>query len=254
MNDKVKYSLLIDRYVNGEMNDSEKSAFEGELMDNRALQLELRLEEDIIRVLSEEDLIHFRQKVAEVVREARDKQKGHKVITISRRRAMLAVAAAVVLVLAIGAVYLFTPRPFTNDKLFSMYYDSDKPIRVTRSSDANLVEALRFYQQRNYEGAIELFSEVLKTDPENAAIRFYTGISYIETEQFDEAIESFQFIINENDNLYIEPAQWHLGLCYLKSKQTDKAEAQFMKIAGDSRNYYKEDADMILDQIKNMKD
>ena len=85
MNDKVKYSLLIDSYLNGEMDDAGKSAFEKELFENRELQQELKLEEDILRILSMEDVLDFRMKVSEVIREAREKEHRGKVITISRR-------------------------------------------------------------------------------------------------------------------------------------------------------------------------
>jgi len=249
MNNNIKYSLLIDRYLSGEMDDGEKVAFEEEVIDNKLLQRELKLEEDINRILSMDDMIDFRIKMVEVIREARARKNSGKVITFSRRKVIFAAAAAVVLVLlSVSAIFLL-PQRTTNEKLFAMYYDSDKPIRVTRSGDDNLVEALRYYQQKDYLGAIGLFDEILVTDPENAAIRFYVGISFIETSQYEKAIESFQYIIDENDNLYIEPAQWHLGLCYLKNDQMDKAQEQFKRIASDERNYYKEDADEILEEI-----
>ena len=252
MNNNIKYSLLVDRYLSGEMDDSEKILFEKEVINNKVLQKELELEEDINRILSMDDMIDFRIKVAEVIREARAKQKRIKVITLSRRQVIFAAAAAVVLIFLTVSALLLLPQRSTSEKLFAMYYDSDKPIRVTRSGDDNLVEALRCYQQKNYGDAIELFDEILVTDPDNAAVRFYAGISYIEISQYEKAIESFQYIINENDHLYIEPSQWHLGLCYIKSDQMEKAKDQFNLIAGDERNYYKEDADKIIEEMQNM--
>jgi len=249
MNDKVKYSLLIDRYLNGEMDDAGKSAFEKELLENRELQQELKLEEDILRILSMEDVLDFRMKISQVIREARETERKGKVITISRNKAIFAAAAVVVLIIVTSAVYFLSPRSQSSDRLFAMYYDSDKPIRVLRSDDGNLVEALMYYQQRNFNGAIELFNKVLETDPDNAAIRFYTGISYIETAQYKKAIESFQYIIDENDNLYIEASQWHLGLCYLKIDELTNAQKQFKHIASDQRNFYNEDANKILIEI-----
>jgi tetratricopeptide (TPR) repeat protein len=126
-------------------------------------------------------------------------------------------------------------------------------LNITRSEGTYLVEALRFYQQKDFPAAIDLFNEVIANDPTNAAVRFYIAISYIETNQVDKAIINLEEIINNGKNLYIEHAQWYLGLCLLKINQTDQAIELFRNMAYDTNNYYRNDASRLLNQIKKSK-
>jgi tetratricopeptide (TPR) repeat protein len=130
-----------------------------------------------------------------------------------------------------------------------MYYNSDE-LNITRSESTYLVEALRFYQQKNYPVAIDLFNEVITNDPTNTAVKFYLAISYIETNQVDKAISNLEEIINDGRNLYIEHAQWYLGLCLLKTNQTDQAIDLLKNITNDTNNHYRNDASKLLNQIK----
>jgi len=246
MKDKHIYAHEIDSYLSGEMKPAEREAFEKELQLNRELNKEYLLEKDIRNVLSKSDEIEFRQKLNSVIYGSKNKTR---IIPMFRKKWHVVAAAASVIILLGLAVQFLIPSSYSNDKLFSMYYDSENSLHVERSGDGNLVEALRFYQQRNYANALKLFTQILEKDPMNIAIRFYSGISYIEIEEFDEAISAFQYIINDDNNLYIEPAHWYLGLCYLKDNRTDAALKQFTKIASESTNYYQKDASRIIDQI-----
>ncbi len=249
MNDNLKYALLVDRYVNGGMNKEEIMSFEEELQKNKDLQSDVQLENDLNTVLVQKDILEFRQKVAEVMIRQNEIKQPVKIFRLTSRRIQLAAASITILILVSASLFLFLPRQSSNTKLFEKYYDSDRPVHVTRSGDADLVEALRNYQQKNYEQAILLFNDVLITDPNNSAIRFYTGISFIETEKFTDAIRCFQEIIRNNHSLYVEPAEWHLGLSYLRNGDEDLAVAQFKKVAADDISYYNSKATKILEQM-----
>lgn len=249
MNDNLKYALLVDRYVNGEMNKEEIMSFEEKLQKNKYLQADVQLENDLNTVLAQKDILEFRQKVAEVMIRQNEIKQPVKIFRLTSRRIQLAAASITILILVSASLFLFLPRQSSNTKLFEKYYDSDRPVHVTRSGDVDLVEALRNYQQKNYEQAILLFNDVLITDPNNSAIRFYTGISFIETEKFTDAISCFQEIIRNNHSLYVEPAEWHLGLSYLRNGDEDLAVAQFKKVAADDISYYNSKATEILKQM-----
>jgi tetratricopeptide (TPR) repeat protein len=94
-----------------------------------------------------------------------------------------------------------------------------------------------------------MFEEILLNNPDNIALRFYNGISYIETEKYDEAIKSFNLILENKDNLYIEHAEWYLALCYLKKEDVDEARKQLLRIANEEDGFYKEDAQKILEKL-----
>jgi tetratricopeptide (TPR) repeat protein len=159
-------------------------------------------------------------------------------------------AASVVAVLAIGATLLFSvPSHTSNDALFKQYYSSENILDVTRSGDANLVEAIMKFQEKDFKTAAWMFGKILAKDESNMAVWFYYGISSIETQNYETANNAFTRIINDKQNLYIEHAEWYLSLCYLKSNQTDKAVDQLNKIAKDENNYHQQEALTLLNKI-----
>jgi tetratricopeptide (TPR) repeat protein len=201
-------------------------------------------------MMNQADIIEFRQKVKEAIGIAKfDKPLGRLVPLMSRRVTLMA-ASVTILILIAATVYFLVPKTYSNSRLFSMYYDSENPIHITRSGSSNLVEAVRYYQQKNYPVAIQLFKEILKNDQDNSAIRFYMAISEIETRQNDDAIAAFREIISESNNLYVESAKWYLGLCLLKTNQNDLALKQFSEIAADEHSSYKSEAAKIVKQLR----
>ena len=138
---------------------------------------------------------------------------------------------------------------FSNIDLFSQYYNSSNIFDQTRGGTQ--VEAISKFQEHDYKGAASLFKSLIDNDPNNMSLRFYYGIANIEISDYNTAISVFKYIINQNDNLYIEHAEWYLGLCYLKANNIDEAMYQFMQISQDSTNYHNENAKSIMNKISN---
>jgi len=146
-------------------------------------------------------------------------------------------------------LFLQTSRNASNDELFSQYYNSENIIDQTRG-DQNILEAVIKFQQKDFASASVLFKNILDKDNSNIAVWFYYGISNIETKNYDNSIKAFNTIIRQNDNLYIEHAEWYLGLCYLKNNQKDKAIDQFMKVASNPDNFHRQEAKNILEKLQ----
>jgi tetratricopeptide (TPR) repeat protein len=116
--------------------------------------------------------------------------------------------------------------------------------------DQNIVEAVLKFQQKDFKMASVLFKNILDKDNSNIAVWFYYGISNIETQNYENSIKAFNTIIGQNDNLYIEHAEWYLGLCYLKNNQKDKAIDQFAVVASNSENFHQKEAKDILEKLQ----
>ncbi|NTW26126.1 MAG: hypothetical protein HGA37_15615 [Lentimicrobium sp.] len=250
MTRKLKYSRLIERFIAGEMNEDELRWFGKELQTNAELSGELKLDKDLDNILLDEDVVEFRRKLISVFNESKQREAATKIVRMQPRRWQLAAAAAIaVLMIAGGALLLTQQRSYTAEKLFSMYYDTDRTIELTRSGNANIVEAILKFQQKDFQGASLLFAEILDKDSSNIAVWFYNGISYIETNRIDDAVKAFRYIVEDKNNLYVEHAEWYLGLCYLKNEQIDFAVEQFRKIADDQKNYHNKEANKILEKL-----
>ena len=116
--------------------------------------------------------------------------------------------------------------------------------------DENIVEGVIKFQQKDFAKASVLFKKILDKDNSNIAVWFYYGISNIETKNFNNSINAFKTIILQNDNLYIEHAEWYLGLCYLKNNQKEKAITQFEVVASNPDNFHRQEAKNILEKLQ----
>ncbi|MEA3505708.1 MAG: hypothetical protein U9R32_11015 [Bacteroidota bacterium] len=239
------YQNLIDKYIEDRLSSKEKAQVEKLRKENLDFARELRLETELIKSLSDEDMLDYRRKLKVIISRER---------VIARRSSILLgrtirYAASIVLVIALGGTLYLTVPYFHLDKgVFNKYYTTE-PVNISRSSNVNIVEAMKLYQQEDYVLAIEYFKDMAKKDKSNIAVRFYLGISYIETEKYANAIDVFEYIISHRDNLYVEHAEWYMGLCYLEDNKPEKALNQFMIIAKKDNNIYHEKAKKIIKKI-----
>lgn len=249
MTNIFKHSTSIEQYLAKEMTATERKAFEKELKTNPSMANELRIAQQIDLSILQDDIIDLRKKMISVINEGKNQQtKDTPVRRIGVAKWWYA-AASFLLIGSISAMLFFqSGSKISNETLFDKYYSSENVIDITRSDD-NIVEAVMKFQQKDFAVASELFKRILAKDKSNIAVWFYYGISNIETGNYDNSIKAFNTIIENNDNLYIEHAEWYLGLCLLKSNQVDKAVDQFQLIASNSDNYHRQDAKTILEKI-----
>lgn len=155
-------------------------------------------------------------------------------------------AASFSLILVVGGLwYILSNKPYSTEKLVTKYYKPAHPIGQTRSVEISsgdaLSEAFSHYKENDFNSALKYF----KLLDNQITAKFYSGVCYIEMGEFNLAIESFTFVINDKDNLYLEQADWYLGLIYLMNNQRQLAISQFELISnGDS--YYATQAEEII--------
>jgi tetratricopeptide (TPR) repeat protein len=211
--------------------------------------MELQLDQDLEAALGDADILDFRGKLIDAQEELNRPQLSLGTVVNMSRRAWYAAASVVLLLLIAGSIYIFSPTSYSPEKLFSMYYKSGESIGIARSGNANVVEAIMKYQEKEFVLANTMFTEILNKDPGNIAIQYYTGVCSIEIKEYDKAVDLFSNIISENNNLYIEYAQWYLGLTYLIQGEVENAREIFTDISNEDGHYYKKDADSILEKI-----
>ena len=97
--------------------------------------------------------------------------------------------------------------------------------------------------------SIAQFSITLKENTEHPMCNFYTGLCYLEKNNFDNAIMSFQKVIDEKDNLFTEQAEWYMALCFLKTNETKNAFTILNRIV-ETKGYYQKNAKELLKKMK----
>ncbi len=253
MSNQIDYSGLIDRYLNRQMKQDELNWFEQEMEINHSLAEEVQMQKSIGDAILNEETLAFRDQINNLFERKENKKpvKARKRLSIHpvMRNAVASLAALII----IGAgLFMYQHRTIPADKLFDLHYETYDGLTNVRSSSSQmtdiLITAMQKYEQHHYESALLLFETVLANDAENITSRFYSGISYMETERFNVAGRSFSEIISHDDNLFIEHAEWYLGLCYLKTGEEELARKLFTSIAN-SAGYYSNNASRLLKNL-----
>ena len=253
MNLKTQYTEIIDRYLDGELSGEELASFRKQLLTNDDLRRELKLQQEINNALGETEIVGLRNQLKEI---HKGQHSGRKEISLPRRimaSRISQLAAASILILLSLTVFtnIFKSELTANEKLFSQYYDKYEPLNVRASSspaDEIYLNAVNAYNKEDYEQALVLFEEVLDSDQNRMEANIMSGVSNMELSKYKNASGSFEKVIDHNNNLFIEDAQWYLGFCYLKTDHTEKAIEQFTKIAS-STSSRKDKAKKILRKI-----
>ncbi len=245
---------LIDEKLSGELTGEELEAFDSDLMDDPELMAEFELHAEIDEAIQESEVIELRKKLDLVHDLTQNKKQPGLLRTILRHKLSRIAAASFVVLLIITSLSLYFLRPdgnMSNDSLFKIYYQPDAAllIRGTDSQNATLIQAFQLYENKEYTSALEMFGQVLDDDGNNIPVQFYSGISNIELGQYRNALHPFNFIIEHNQNLYVERAEWYTALCYLKLNENERAVDLFRKISH-SNSSKKDQAHEILKDIQ----
>ena len=242
---KTENSTLIEEFIDNTLSVEQLTEILEDMKSNKSIDLEVKLRKEINEALVDKSFIEFRDLLNQNM-----SKHLNELPSLSIRKEVLKTwhmaAASFALILVVGGLwYILSNNSYSTDRLVSKYYQPAHPINQFRSvefnSDDALKEAFSFYQQNDYKNALKYFNSI----ENQITAKFYSGVCYIELEQYDEAISSFNFVINDKDNLFVEQAEWYLGLIYLMDDQKNQALEQFEKIS-DSESYYADQAKGIL--------
>ncbi len=250
----MDYSKFIERYIDGIMSDSEKTWFEKELEGNNVLQQDLELYQKTNRVILEKEILDLKTQlddIHKILQEERDQKHRIKPKIFARRVLLYASGIAASVIIAV-LITMNIDRSYSNEEVYSMFYEPYESNITFRSSEADidneLYHAMQLYESKNYGAAIVLFERVLEQDPERQGVNLYSGISHMEIEQYNEANKKFNKVI-EQETIYKESAEWYLGFCYLMTDEKEKAIETYEDIAS-SEGFYSRDAKKVLRKLK----
>jgi tetratricopeptide (TPR) repeat protein len=235
----------IEEFIDGNLSQEESIRLKNELNADPDLAFELILRSEINKAIRDKNLMEFRDLI---LGQTNHQSSPSALFNLQRDvlKTWHLAAASFILILVVGGLwYILSNKPFSTERLVSKYYKPAQSILQYRSlelnSDDALKEAFNFYQQNDYTNALKYFNSL----ENQITAKFYSGICYIELEQFEKAVESFEYVINDKDNLFVEQAEWYLGLIYLMNNQKSQAIEQFNKIAK-SDSFYEVQAKEIL--------
>jgi hypothetical protein len=254
---RIENDEIIEKYIRGELSGSELSQFILELEQNKQLADAVKLQREMIEFLKDSKGIEFRSMLDDIHKKLIENKKG-KIVRLFTSNWQYA-AAAVILLLTLSAVLFFTLRPSKSERLYAQYfktYDASGIVRgnMPGSNDKEFQKGIDAYMSGDYKTSYTLLNELGKTsclsDSRYAEVNFFTGVSAMHNENFDDAILSFEKVLKNKESLYVEPAQWYQALSYLGKNDKEMTLILFDKIAT-SESFYKTNAKKIIDDLNN---
>ena len=241
----------IERYIDGELEGKELLEFKKLLSTDPDVKREYELSQQVNNSVKEDDIMALRETMQYMYEED---SKVKRIPTVFTKRKFYYAAASAALLVATGGLVQRLMNPdLESTAVYNKYYTPYEVTVTYRSGnteiDRLLLNALERYEEKDYEHALTLFEEVLEGRSNDMAVNLYSGISYMEEEKYQKATKSFNHIISDRDNLFIEQAKWYLSMCYLKTEKTERAEEILHEIINDE-SYYEEQAAMVLKDLK----
>lgn len=248
----IDYSFFIERYNTGEMNDAEKSWFLKELNGSKKLQEEVALRKKTDDILRNQNVLQLRGKLAEI-----EKKRAAAIPGKNRRNQTLKYAAVIAGFILLGSIALIKGKNLRGDEIYNRYYEAyaietgtpSRSAGIGSASNSYFLTAVDYYNVSDYYNAALYFSKVLDSEPGNMESRMLYGVSNFEQLNYPVAEESFNDVIKDNNNYFIEDAQWYLAWCYIKTNEKAKAIDQ-LTLIGNSSSLYRDKARKVLRKMK----
>ena len=213
----------IDRYLQGEFRETEREAFEQRMKKDAALAQQVAWYRKVMEAAVDDDTDLFKQKVINVFDEpdAAIEKSGHKRTLNSGKKYLLAASLLLLVALSYFMYHNYSGKP-TPEVLFTQHFDVHS--FHLRSSDTasgkELAQAQAYYQQKDYRSALEVLDEMAGS--QSPMVHFYRGNCYLQLGGTTQALQAFQKVIDDGDNLFIFEAQWYSALAYLKKGKAKK--------------------------------
>ncbi len=239
-----KYTFeLIEQYLAGEL--------EGEAL--RDFEAQLKSNPDLAKAVGEQRLTHKAVDIYAQIKTKEQVKSLHEQVRQGRRRQrtlMIPLAASIALLIAVG-LWLFSGNNTpTTDELVAANFDL-YPNRITTmgETDSLLAIAMEAYEEKEFETALRVFSEMPNDLPEAALIHLYGGVSYLGLHEPDNALLVLGRI--GEDSPYREAARWYEALAYLEKQQTEEARTVLEQIVQEGA-FPGEKARILLGELKGL--
>jgi tetratricopeptide (TPR) repeat protein len=263
----------IQKYLDNELEESEKIAFEQEIAENEMLAQEVALFQKLPQYIGEgqspdvdletehpqfkaylkvflsdesKQLENELENIGTAFLQNENQETSNKVVAIYSRWKVLS-AAAVVLVL-FGSLW-FLMKPTSSTALYSSYVQHDAIILNQRGNEDEISKnAEELYNQGNYEAAIPLLLKVNEQNL-NFDVLLALGVSYLELDDYDNALAQFE-AIGQSDAIIKDKALWYEAATYLKQNNRDLARQKLLQLQEEYPFFKAKETKKILRKLK----
>lgn len=245
--EKDNYTL-IEKYLNGELNETEKKDFQNRLASDPEFSEEYTLQKSM-NIFLEKDRNQpaLESKLASIGNDFFLEEKienDEKVIPIHRNKNRNRWLIGLIATAAVAAILVFF-NPFLEKDLYNQYA-SHSPISLTeKSTGSDLAsKAETAFNEGEYTLAYKNLTTYLQENSDNQKAQLSLGISALEIGKTDEAISIFTKISNGSSTLK-NYGTWYLGLAYVKQKDFEKAKVVLNQVSESEAMLYKKAKELL---------
>lgn len=244
----INVNNTIENYLSGNAGKAEKAWLLDEMKKDPGLAREVSLRKKTNEILERKEIIDLRTKLSAIEMKKRSGE------TLRRAAARTArYAAAIALIALVSTAVYFTVRQTSPGDLYQKYYSRYELPGAVRSvagtGNSLMDKAIASYTMKDYQDAIGYLEQIISTGQDNMESLFMHGMANMEVKNYPVASNSFNRVLENDNNLYLEDAAWYLGLCYMMNGEKAKAVNQFSTIA-DSKSRYSRQAARLARRLR----
>ncbi len=244
----------IEKYIDNELVGEDLKSFEDEFYSNSDLKSDVKLHKDVNAAIGERDIIDLRDHLGEISKDSyTNESKSIIMLRPNFSSSLMKRSLAASILIIVGLTAMLKLAPVNNEKLYDKYYEAYPSYGLSRSAstdmDQNLKQGLVLFSEQNYADALGVFKSIIENDTENSVARFYAGQSYQNLDENRNAINEYKSVVEHQQNLFVEQAEWYMSLCLIKEGEKQMAAQQLNKIVA-SNGYYTQDAKTLLRRLK----
>lgn len=233
---------LIEKSIDGTLNETESIEFEKKLKNSETFRENVKFQRSLLSALEASKKVRLKEELSQMLSEVNNEKKP---IPISNRWYML--AASIVIIL--GAMWIFDSNKPSNEELVQKYYQPYPAQGFVRGdapqSEQN--EILQLYTEEKYSQTVDRILELKKSNKSFDGQMLFLGNAYLAQSQSEEAIASFQNF--ELESKYYNDSQWYLALAYLENGATQEAMG-ILKQLSEERTVYSSSARSLLKEVE----
>ena len=262
MSNKLKIEL-IEQYLSDELSEEKRVEFEKSIASDPILAEQVQLIKEVNQAIEDEPLArsveqqlqflgnrHFKSNTTK--KNEYPQQKDKSIRTLKRRNWAIA-AAVLVLVVGGGIVWnMFQGTNADSATLFASHFESyDLGTRSEIDTTLKEIEkqAIQAYSDTQYLDAIPLLEQLVAGTEATDNYRIVLGCSYLKTNQSDKAIDIFTKILENDQSLAHQTAQWYIALAYLQKDDRETAKSKLEELANTGNRLYPKKAKALLKEL-----
>lgn len=246
MNTSSSKHAQIERYLNQEMTESERTDFDQQIAQDPDLRETLALYKSFDAALGASTVNAFREQVATALK-LRNKNAGDRFAGIARRYWLFAVGVIVLLLMGLWYWMRMADQP---EQIFARYFKPSITLDSVRGTAApqDLLhdQAMAYYRRQNYPTAIALLQSAIDADTAQYNSYAYLELAqlYLLNKQPDAALQALNQVVQGHTN----EKDWYETMAYLQQNDLSSAITR-LKILAQTDNPYRVRALNLLNEI-----